>query len=196
MPNRARIIATIDTSALISLRAAKLLGAISVLFDRILVPAKVREELLNGRRQHRSTLREMKRFAIFEHCDEYDLASVRLLLDTRANFKKGRDEGEAEAVIQAAAQSADMTLIDDGLGRRWARQHALECHGSIWICRELRRTGYIAQLRRPYVRMLMSGRHQPLQKMNAYLVEFGESPLPEWFARILRMTRLYLWWRD
>jgi len=66
--------ATIDTSVLVSLQSADLLGAVSVLFNRLLVPAKVREELKKGGERNRNALKAIEDFAIFEHCNDYDPA--------------------------------------------------------------------------------------------------------------------------
>jgi predicted nucleic acid-binding protein len=172
-------IATIDTTVLVSLQSAELLGAISVLFERVLVPTKVRGELEDGRERNRAALRAIDEFAIFERCDDFDRALVKWLLDTREHRKAGKDEGEAEAVIQAAERSANMVLVDDPLGREWAEQRAMQCHGTIWLCRELRRSGYLTKLRPYFVRMIQCGRRQPLNEMNNYLQEFGEPPITE-----------------
>jgi len=112
-----RPIATIDTSVLVSLQCAELLGVVSVLFDRLLVPARVREELKHGGEQNKVALRAIDDFAIFERCDDFDPTAVKLLLDTREHLKKGRDQGEAEAIVQAAQRSATMILVEDPLGR-------------------------------------------------------------------------------
>jgi predicted nucleic acid-binding protein len=173
------LIATIDTSVLVSLQSAALLGAVSVLFNRLLVPAKVREELKKGGDRNRDVLRAIEDFAIFEHCNDYDTALVQLLLQTRSHLRKGKDEGEAEAVIQAAERPAKMVLTDDALGRAWARRYTRECHGTIWICYQLRHTGFLTELRPYYVRMLQCGRRQPLVGMNRYLLEFGETKISE-----------------
>jgi predicted nucleic acid-binding protein len=168
------LIATIDTSVLVSLQSAELPGAVSVLFNRILVPVKVRQELKDGGERNHSALKAIEEFAIFKHCDDYDRELVQLLLQTRKHLKKGRDEGEAEAVIQAAHGPAKMVLTDDELGRTWARRHTRDCHGTIWICYQLRHTGFIRELRPYYVRMLQRGRRQPRMEMNKYLQELGE----------------------
>lgn len=173
----AQPIATIDTSVLVSLQSAELLGAASVLFGRLLVPAKVRAELEAGGEANRAALAAIDDFAIFEPCDDYDPALVKWLLDTRANLRAGRDQGEAEAVIQAAQRSASMVLVDDRLGREWAKMHAAECHGTIWLCRELRRRGYLTELRPYFVRMIRHGCRQPFKEMNNYLREFAEPPI-------------------
>ena len=171
--------ATIDTSVLVSLQSAELLGAISVLFERLLVPSKVREELERGGERNEAARKAVGEFAIFEACSDYDPSLVRLLLDTRENMRRGRDQGEAEAVIQAAMRPANMVLADDRLAREWARKHAKECHGTIWICHELRGKGYLTELRPYYIRMLRCGRRQPRKEMNNHLLEFCEPPITE-----------------
>ena len=174
-----RPFATIDTSVLVSLQCAELLGVVPALFDRVLIPVAVRKELEAGGEGNRAALMAIDEFAVFERCDDYDPASVKLLLDTRKHLALGRDAGEAEAVVQAAQRSASMVLVDDRLGRDWARRHSLECHGTIWLCRELRRTGFLRDLKPAYVRMLRRGRRQPLKEMNSYLLEFYEPPITE-----------------
>jgi predicted nucleic acid-binding protein len=171
------LVATIDTSVLISLQSADLLGAVSVLFNRLLVPVSVRKELTDGGERSASALKAIDEFAIFERCDVYDRAAVDFLLQARKQRKEGKDKGEAEAVIQAAQYPAQMVLTDDGLGREWAEMHARECHGTIWICYQLRRTGFLDGLRIYFVRMLDLGRRLPLASMNGYLEEFGEVPI-------------------
>jgi hypothetical protein len=69
-------------------------------------------------------------------------------MERGADRKLGRDQGEAEAVIQASKRSADVVLTDDPLGKKWAEKHSLECHGTIWVCRELRFRGYLTELSR------------------------------------------------
>lgn len=181
------LVATIDTSVLVSLQSAELLGAVAVLFNRILVPVKVRQELKQGGERNQTALRAIGEFAFFEHCDDYDQALVQLLLQTRKQLKKGRDEGEAEAVIQAAQGTARMVLTDDELGRDWARMHTRECHGTIWICYHLRLNGFLIELRPYFLKMLQHRRRQPLPEMNQYLQELGESPIsPEEYSNYMK----------
>jgi predicted nucleic acid-binding protein len=162
-----------------------LLGALSVQFDRVFVPSKVRSELERGGERSHPALSALAEYAIFEDCGDYSPELVRLLLDTRASLKIGRDQGEAEAVVQASQRRVSMVLSDDQQGRKWAIRHSLECHGTIWVCYELRHTGYLAELRPSYVRLIESGRRQPLVEMNAFLEEFGESAISKKECRSL-----------
>jgi predicted nucleic acid-binding protein len=170
-------IATIDTSVLVSLQCAGLLAALSVQFDRILVPSKVRSELRDGGERSKAALDALREYSLFENCDDYDPGLVQLLLDTRSAAKKDRDQGEAEAVVQASKRSVNVVLVDDQLGRRWAKNFRIRCHGTIWVCRELRRTGYLNHLRPHYMLLIQGGRRQPLVQMNEFLREFEEAEI-------------------
>lgn len=183
------LVATVDTSVLVSLQSAELLGAVSVLFNRLLVPLRVRQELKDGGERSHVALKAIEEFAIFENCDDYNPDSVELLLQTRKHLKKGKDEGEAEAVIQAVHRAADIVLTDDALGRTWALRHARGCHGTIWICHQLRRRGFLTELRPYYVRMLQRGRRQPLNGINKYLQELGEPLISHQEYRSYAQTR-------
>jgi predicted nucleic acid-binding protein len=185
---RPRPTATIDTSVLLSLQCAKLLGAISVQFDRVLVPSKVRSELEGGGERNRRALAALADYAIFEECSDFSPELVQLLLDTRESLKIGRDRGEAEAVVQASQRRVSMVLSDDRQGRKWAGLHSLECHGTIWVCNELRRSGYLTELRPYYVRLIEQGRRQPLAEMNAFLKDFGEIAIGDEEYRELGQT--------
>jgi predicted nucleic acid-binding protein len=168
--------ATIDTSVLLSLQCVGLLGELSVLFQRILVPRAVRGEVDQGAAMNNAIDQALKAYAIFEMCDDYYQPSVKLLLDARSAAKEGRDTGEAEAVIQAAERSC-MVLSDDRLGRQWARQFSLECHGTLWVIRELRRREVLREVRPLFEMLLRRQRWQPLNEMNGILAEFRETSI-------------------
>ena len=170
---------TIDTSTLLSLRCAGVLGAISLLFDRILVPRAVWAELAKGGPQNEAIEGVLAEYGFFEKCADYDAVRVRLLLDTRASGKQGRDEGEAEAIIQAQERSCGMVLVDDNLGRSWAGRHSLEFHGTLWVLRELRNRGALRTVRPHFEALIRGHRRQPLPAMNKILVEFGEAQITE-----------------
>jgi predicted nucleic acid-binding protein len=165
---------TIDTSTLLSLRCTGVLGAISLLFDRILVPRAVWAELARGGPKNEAIESVLAEYGFFERCEDYDPARVKLLLDARESRKEGRDEGEAEAVIQAQERSCGMVLVDDKLGRAWADGHRLQCHGTLWVLEELRSRGIIRSLRPRFQALIRSHRRQPLEAMNQILAKFRE----------------------
>ena len=167
-------VATIDTSVLISLQRVELLAALSTLFRRVLVPAAVAVELARG--PDRPTLEAIDRLAFFERCTEVDGAVLQLLLDTKKS-RAGRDTGEAEAVAQGVQFSVRMVLVDDQLGREWARRFLLECHGTLWILDRLREAGMLAELRSHFALLVDGNRRQPIKIMNQILQRYGENPL-------------------
>jgi len=114
-------IATIDTSVFLSLQCTGTIGNASVLFSRLLVPVAVRDEIEAGGERNAAAVQALADYALFEVCDDYDSASVEFLLQQRAQQAVGRNQGEAEAVAQAAQRAADMVLVDDALGREWGQ---------------------------------------------------------------------------
>ena len=171
MPER---VATIDTSVLLSLQCTDMIRAVPVLFSRLLVPAAVRRELAAKSDRNAAALEALEDYAIFAACDDFDPASVEILLQERKYRWGGKDQGEAEAVAQASQRSAQMVLVDDALGRNWAEKMKLECHGTLWIFEQLRTLEWIPELRPLFELLLRNGRRQPLPEMNRILRQYGE----------------------
>ena len=160
-----------------------MIGNASVLFSRLLVPVAVRDEIEAGGERNAAAVQALADYALFEACDGYDSASVEFLLQQRAQQAVGRDQGEAEAVAQAAQRAADMVLVDDALGREWAKAMSLSCHGTLWVFEQLRTNGYVHELRSYFIELIRNRRRQPLSLMNEILARFDE---PEIAADELR----------
>ena len=154
-----------------------MIGAASVLFSRLLVPVAVRDEITAGGERNAAAVQALAEYAIFESCNDYDWAGVEFLLQQRAQKAAGRDQGEAEAIAQAAQRSAEMVLVDDALGRQWASKMPLNCHGTLWVFEQLRTNGYISELRQYFMELIRNRRRQPLSVMNEVLTRFGESEI-------------------
>jgi len=150
------------------------------------VPAAVRREIAAKSHQNTAALQALDEFAIFDPCDDYDPASVEVLLQDRTYRRKGKDQGEAEAVVQAAKRSAQMVLVDDALGRNWAEKMSLECHGTLWIFDQLRTLEYILKIRPLFEQLLRDHRRQPLSAMNVILKKYGEPAITNEESRRLR----------
>ncbi len=182
MPER---IATIDTSVLLSLQCTGMIGAVSVLFSRLLVPSAVRKEIAAGGERNVLAAQALADFSLFIACEDFDPASVEVLLQERRFRGEGRDQGEAEAVAQAAQRSAQMVLVDDAFGRSMASSMSIECHGTLWIFDQLRTAGYVNALRPHFLHLLRSLRRQPLALMNEMLRRFGEAEIAQEEYRLL-----------
>lgn len=171
-------VAVIDSSCVIALDALNLLPKLTWLFGQLLLPKAVRVEL-NRRRSTKDRLRMLQReYASFlVPCDKYDQGSVDILLTGR-NRPGRKDRGEAEAVVQAAAEGATV-IIDDRRGRKLAEQYALKYHGTIWILEQLHLLNLIsAHTLRQYLKQLRSQRIRfPLQAADELLQRLGQEPL-------------------
>ena len=169
--------ATIDSSCLIALHHLDLLKKLSLLFDRVYVPQRVRIEVNkepNLRRQLRKLLKEV---ALYQPCDVAQPDRINILLLERRS-KRGQktqpDRGEAEAIIQATELGATIVLVDDRKGREWARGHRVEPHGMIWVLRQFHETGVIPKLGPVIRKLIKRGYRLPENEVKQLLEQFGE----------------------
>jgi predicted nucleic acid-binding protein len=170
-------ICAIDSSCLQALDCAGLVPHLSILFDRILVPRAVREEL-KRRPATRSRLKILlEDYAFVNRCDDYDPLSVDIL---RSGWKRQgkRDRGEAETIIQAARVGAAV-LIDDRRARKHAERSRLECHGTLWVLRKFHELELLSvvQLRQALQTMNGLGIRLPREEVNRLLADAGQEPL-------------------
>lgn len=102
--------AVIDSTPLINLVHLGLASKLLLFFDVIYVPGSVQREV-NRKHRFRYQLRKLYEKGIFQRCSSADVHSVRLLWPTL-------DEGEAEALVQAQEQEADVVIVDEERARR------------------------------------------------------------------------------
>lgn len=119
---------TSPISALLSVGAADLLVQ---LFERVVIPASVREELL---RYHP----KLPEWLLVQTVQDATAAS---------RFAKIVDEGEAEAIELAKEIHADRLLIDERKGRQLAIQEGLSVIGLLGVVLLARRKGFIPSAR-------------------------------------------------
>jgi predicted nucleic acid-binding protein len=132
---------TIDSSCIFALDLVGVIPLLSVLFQSVLVPKAVREECFKNRSRRDRPQALFDKYAFLERCDSYDRAAADILL-LEHERRAGKDRGEAEAVVQASQRGAAI-LIDDKWGRKLARRHALDVHGTLWVLEQLHDGGFI-----------------------------------------------------
>jgi predicted nucleic acid-binding protein len=170
--------AVIDASCVIALDALNLLPKLTWLFDRLLLPKAVRVEL-NRRRRTKDRLAVLRReYAPFlVPCDKYDQGAVDTLVIERVRFGK-KDRGEAEAVVQAAAEGA-IVIIDDKGGRKLAERYSLSYHGILWVLERLQLLGLITpSILRQHLEQLKHIQSRfPIKAANELLQSLDQPPL-------------------
>ncbi len=138
-----------DSSPLIHLAKIGRLELLRLLFGEVLVPEAVYRECVieGGEREDARRIAEARWIRVLKIRDE------RL----RKVLARELDEGEAEAIVLALEEGADLVLLDEREARRVARSLGLKVTGTVGILMRARREGMIEDLRRELDRLLKSG---------------------------------------
>jgi predicted nucleic acid-binding protein len=171
--NRARE-ATIDTGCLIALQHLDLFSHLSWLFDRVYIPRRVREEFRKTFHSRKALARIVERLALYRYCNQVDEINLRLLLGERPSENPRSNEGEAEAVLQAAEIGAETVIVDDPHGRRWARTRGISCIGILGIIDILRTREIVASVSPLLEELGRRGYHLPAADVNRLRTKFQE----------------------
>ena len=119
-----------DTSPITALLQIEQVGLLPTLFDRVLIPPAVKEELL--------------RF----HASLPDYVAVRAIQDQRAAEVLSRelDRGEAEAIVLAEESQAEYLLMDEKHGRSVAEARGLRVVGLLGVLLMAKKAGRISSV--------------------------------------------------
>ncbi|HEV2990616.1 MAG TPA: hypothetical protein VG759_19425 [Candidatus Angelobacter sp.] len=168
---------TIDTSCVIALDHLDLLRKLSVLFDRVLLPKAVRNDLFRRTSTKKRVQSLFRTYGFVTRCNDYDKGAVDILLAERVR-EGTEDRGEAEAVVQAAQVGA-MVIVDDQWGRALAAQYNLDHHGTFWVIEQLHNLGLLSpsDLRISFEELRKRKIWLPQERVNALLEQIGEEPL-------------------
>jgi predicted nucleic acid-binding protein len=135
------VIVVADTSPITTLLKVNQIDLLFDLFDEVIVPTAVRDELL---RKHTSVPRELKIVAAL------DTATVERL-------KLQLDIGEAEAITLTKELHADALLIDEKKGRRIAAEEGLTVVGLLAVIVMARERRLIASVKDLLEKLQMTG---------------------------------------
>lgn len=133
-----------DASPLAALSYIHQVDLLPQLYDRVLAPEAIWQELLAGR-QHPG--REMVIQANW--IERRTVQNQQLVL----SLQKDLDRGEAEAIALALEVNADLLIIDERIGRRTAQHFALNVIGVIGVLIDAKHHGLIAEVK-PYLDQL------------------------------------------
>jgi len=147
MPELKRIV--IDTSPLISLIAAwGDLRFLSSLYEKILVPLEVCEEIRSGGRYG---------FAVTEFDSAVFLKKQKSPVKISAFLANALDRGEASVIQLALDEKIQTVCIDETAGRRIARLSDLSVTGSVGILIRAKREGFAFSMQTAIDRMIANG---------------------------------------
>ncbi|HEV2991892.1 MAG TPA: DUF3368 domain-containing protein [Candidatus Angelobacter sp.] len=119
------------------------------LFDKVLVPGAVREELTDKKTPEIVRQRVMSLPSWFE---------VRTVQQTQATtFPVTLHRGEREAILLAEALQADVLLIDEQIGRTIALSRNLPLSGTLGVLERADRMGFVTDFPHVLQRLKSSG---------------------------------------
>ncbi len=141
--------AVCNTSPLILLAKIQRLDILSRLYDEVIVPAAVLEEL------EAKPAKEAKQVRALLQSQKFHLrkASKRALGRIPADL----GSGEREAIALALESKADLIILDDRQGRHAARERGLAVTGTVGLLIEAREKGLIPSVRRELDRLIEAG---------------------------------------
>jgi uncharacterized protein len=124
-----------DTSPVLNLARIDRLALLPVLYDQVIIPSAVYEELIAFKRDLPVPI---------------DLASVPWLIVASAEDRTGvqrlreaLDPGEAEAIVLAIERRADPLLVDERRGRQAEAAAGLKVTGLLGVVAQAKRAGLI-----------------------------------------------------
>ena len=121
------MIVVADTTPIITLMKLQRLDLLEKLFDTVLVPNAVYEELVSNS-NYLTEAKMVVECPFLKRLEISDRQSIKILREV-----VGLDAGESEAIVLAEEKHADLLIIDERKGRRVAKQMELKITGTIGI---------------------------------------------------------------
>lgn len=162
MPERTVVI---NTTPLIALVAADGLEALPLLYQRVIVPLEVAEEIRAGGKDG---------FGVAEIAAARWLEIQTARTDIPAYLVNALDRGEAAVIATALDRSIPLVCIDEAVGRRVARLSGLTLTGSLGVLIKARQRGFPVDIRDAIDRMRERGIWLSQEVTAAALAAAGE----------------------
>lgn len=126
-----------NTTPIISLLKIDKLEVLKDLYGEVFVPHEVFNEIEAGKnKEYYTDLSKIDWIKVVKIKDEKSLS---YFLDL--------DKGEAETIILATELGADLTILDETLGRYHAKHAKLKITGTLGILLKAKKSGYITELK-------------------------------------------------
>ncbi len=126
-----------NTTPIISLLKLNRLDLLKQLYGQILIPLAVFREIEAGKTK--GYYKDLSKIDWISIVEIKDKKSVKYLLDL--------DQGEAEAIVLATEFNADLIILDERLGRFYAKHAELKVTGTIGVLIKAKNEGLIESVK-------------------------------------------------
>jgi predicted nucleic acid-binding protein len=126
-----------NTTPIISLLKLNRLDLLQQLYNEIYIPLAVYKEIEAGKAKVYYT--DLSKFDWIKIVEIKDKKAVKYFLDL--------DQGEAEAIVLATECNADLIILDERLGRFYAKHAELKVTGTIGVLIKAKMEGLINEVR-------------------------------------------------
>ena len=127
-----------NTTPILSLLKINKLNLLRELYGKITIPKAVFQEIENGKEKP-----YYQNLSLLDWIEIEDIANK----ESRTYFFD-LDDGEAEVLILANEQNADLVILDEVMGRMYAKRLKLNLTGTIGILLKAKEKGLIKSLRK------------------------------------------------
>jgi uncharacterized protein len=128
----------VNTTPIIALSLIGRLALLRLLYTEVLIPPAVRAEVIRGGIE-RSGMIELQQASWICETQLQSPRSADLLVDL--------DRGEAEVLVLAMEQQADLVILDERLARRHAQRLGLPLTGTLGILLRAKQRGFVSSVR-------------------------------------------------
>lgn len=154
-----------NTTPIIALAQVEQLPLLQRLYGTVFIPPAVKAEILvGGQRKGAKELRQA----------DY-IKTIPLQDPRRADLLNDLDRGEAEAIVLAMEQNADLLIMDERLGRQHATRMGINLTGSVGVLVKAKQIGHIPAIKPLLHKLTQSGIHLSPILINQALHLAGES---------------------
>jgi predicted nucleic acid-binding protein len=163
------VLVVADAGPLVYLSVVGELDLLPKLYDHILVPRFVFEEVV----EKGAGLPGSEELKAADWPDVREVASDESVFRT---LRATLDIGEAAAISLACSEGADLVLVDDRRGRQAARRLQLGVRGTLGVLLQAKREGAINEIATRIQRLIAAGFWVSDEVVRRVLVAAGESP--------------------
>ena len=153
-----------NTTPLISLLKLSRIELLKKLYDEIYIPRAVFHEIELGKtKKYYKDLSKVNWIKIKEIQDK---TAVKYFLDL--------DAGEAEVIVLASEIKADLVILDEKLGRFYAKHAELKVTGTVGVLLKAKELGFIKEIKPLLIELTQKDVWIGERLMNEILVQAGE----------------------